>query len=96
MSMTTVLQTIAGYPWLRWPAYLLFAWVFYNAGETTTVWLAAPGEFSGGWAWLWVATFPLLLVAFFQVNRYLGCASGQCAAGARTKDRGDWSMPPGH
>lgn len=59
--------------------WVLFAVLFYNSGQSFTIWLMRPEEFSGGAEWFWLALFPLLLPAFFLINRHLGCASGQCS-----------------
>ena len=58
--------------------WVLFAFVFFYSGLFTTEWLLAPGEFEGGWRWVLVGLFPLLVPAFFVVNRRFGCASGRC------------------
>ncbi len=64
--------------------WVLFAILFYNSGQSFTIWLLQPEEFNGGAEWFWLAIFPLLLPAFFLINRHLGCASGQCSI--RTPD----------
>ena len=64
---------------MRWLIYLLFAAVFYHAGETFVVWILEPELFRGGSQWLWIVLFPLLVPAFFMVNRRFGCASGSCS-----------------
>ena len=61
--------------------WALFAILFYQSGNSFTVWLLEPETFQGGAAWLWVILFPVLLPAFFIVNRHLGCATGQCKSG---------------
>jgi hypothetical protein len=68
--------------------WLLFAVVFFYSGLYATEWLLAPDSFAGGWRWVLVAGFPLLLPMFFVVNRRFGCASGACRvppAGDRNK-----------
>ena len=59
--------------------WVLFAIVFYYAGLAFTTWLLEPDKFAGGASWILVGLFPILVPAFFIVNRRLGCASGQCA-----------------
>ncbi|MDH3638574.1 MAG: hypothetical protein OES09_08925 [Gammaproteobacteria bacterium] len=59
--------------------WLLFAVLFYKSGETFTVWLLEPEKIAGALQWVWVGLFPILVPAFFIVNRYLGCATGSCA-----------------
>lgn len=61
--------------------WVLFAILFYQSGLTFTVWLMQPEAFIGGMQWLWFILFPLLLPAFFIVNRHLGCATGACESG---------------
>jgi hypothetical protein len=61
--------------------WVLFAIAFYQSGLAFTTWVLRPETFAGGWDWLWLASFPALLPAFFLVNRHLGCASGRCASG---------------
>jgi len=73
---------------------VLYAVLFYNAGLASTTWLIEPDVFAGGWQWLWVAAFPVLLIGFFKFNRYLGCAGGSCAAW-RSRPTG-YKTPPGH
>jgi hypothetical protein len=58
--------------------WVAFAFVFFYAGLFTTEWLLEPDAFSGGWRWLLVGLFPVLVPAFFVVNRRFGCASGAC------------------
>ncbi len=61
--------------------WVIFAVLFYQSGLTFTIFVMTPEKFAGGWQWLWVGLFPILLPAFFIVNRYLGCATGQCHTG---------------
>jgi hypothetical protein len=61
--------------------WVLFAILFYQSGLAFTVWLLEPESFQGGIEWLWILLFPVLLPAFFIVNRHLGCATGQCHSG---------------
>ena len=92
--MNQILLLIAAKPWLRWPLWALYAFVFYNAGLAATTLLIEPDAFSGGWQWLWAASFPVLLIGFFLFNRYLGCGAGGCGV-ARNRSTG-CSTPPGH
>jgi hypothetical protein len=92
--MDQLLVQIAARPWLRWPLWVAYAVLFYNAGLETTTWLVEPAAFTGGWHWLWVAAFPLLLAGFFKFNRHLGCAGGRCATGRSPHT--DYKAPPGH
>jgi len=59
-----------------------FAVLFFYSGMYFTEFVMAPGSFAGGWLWLWVAAFPVLLPLFFVVNRRYGCATGACRRGA--------------
>lgn len=59
--------------------WLAFAFVFFYSGLFTTEWLLEPEQFEGGWRWILVALFPVLVPAFFVVNKRYGCASGACA-----------------
>ncbi len=67
--------------------WVLFAILFYNSGQSFTIWLLQPEEFNGGAEWFWLAIFPLLLPAFFLINRHLGCASGQCSSSCNPDDK---------
>ena len=58
--------------------WILFAFVFFYSGLFTTEWLLEPDTFAGGWRWILVGLFPVLVPAFFKVNRRFGCASGAC------------------
>ena len=75
------LALAASHPLTRRLYWVLYAILFYNSGLAFTIWLLQPEQFAGGWEWAWLALFPLLLPGFFIVNRYLGCASGQCSDG---------------
>ncbi|MFQ5994954.1 MAG: hypothetical protein ACE5K1_07645 [Acidiferrobacterales bacterium] len=81
--MNVDLSPITSKPVVRWLIYLLFAAVFYRAGETFVIWILEPELFRGGGQWLWILLFPLLVPAFFVVNRRFGCASGSCSGGGR-------------
>ncbi len=61
--------------------WTVFAILFYNSGLAFTIWMLQPESFKGGIDWLWLSLFPLMLPAFFVVNRYCGCASGSCSRG---------------
>lgn len=69
--------------------WVLFAVVFFRSGLAFTTWLLEPDVFAGGVEWLWAGAFPVLLPAFFVVNRHLGCASGACRQGRCEIPRGD-------
>ena len=69
------------HPVARRLLWVVFAIVFYYSGLGFTVWLMEPQNFAGGMDWVWVVLFPVLLPAFFLVNRRLGCSSGRCATG---------------
>lgn len=91
---TTLTAAIISNPLMRWPIWLGFAAVFFQSGTTFTAWALAPQSFAGGAAWIWVGAFPILLAAFFVVNRRFGCASGSCLPrGARSARL---RFPPGH
>ncbi|MCK5876508.1 MAG: hypothetical protein KAG43_02645 [Candidatus Marithrix sp.] len=62
--------------------WLVFAIIFYQSGLAFTILIMEPSEFTGGFQWVWVLLFPILLPAFFIINKHLGCAScedGQCS-----------------
>jgi hypothetical protein len=92
--MNQLLIQISARPWLRWSLWVLYAVLFYNAGLATTTWLLEPDAFAGGWQWLWVAAFPVLLSGFFKLNRHLGCAGDSCAP--RGSAPTGYKAPPGH
>jgi len=76
--------------------WLGFAIVFYQSGLAFTTWLLEPEHFAGSIDWFWVVLFPVLVPAFFVVNRRYGCASGACR-GARCQlpaARGSSAAPP--
>lgn len=92
-------QTALLSPLGRRVLWVLFAILFYLSGEATTLWLLEPTGFPGGWHWLGVALFPVLLPAFFVLQRFFGCSSGHCRSGAcavETKqDDIHYYRPPG-
>jgi hypothetical protein len=45
--------------------WVLFAFVFFYSGLFTTEWLLEPEHFAGGWRWVLVGLFPVLVPAFF-------------------------------
>jgi hypothetical protein len=92
-EMTSRLGAFAASAPFRWLVWLGFAIVFYKSGETFTVWLLQPGQIAGGFEWIWIALFPVLLPVFFIVNRRFGCASGACAA---RNGSGAGARFPGH
>lgn len=61
--------------------WVIFAILFYQSGLAFTIFVMTPEKFTGGGQWVWVVLFPVLLPAFFIVNKYLGCATGQCHTG---------------
>ncbi len=75
------MNNFAAHPVVRRMLWMVFAVLFYYSGLSFTGWLLEPESFMGGMDWVWVAMFPVLLLAFFPVNRHLGCASGRCATG---------------
>ncbi len=72
------LQRLVSTPLGRRLSWVMFAVLFYLSGEAVTVWLLEPQEFGGGWQWLWLGLFPVLLPAFFLLQRFFGCSGGQC------------------
>lgn len=62
--------------------WVFFAILFYQSGLTFTIWLIEPHNFHDSrMEWAQVLIFPLLVPAFFWVNKRLGCATGSCASG---------------
>ncbi len=57
---------------------MLFAIVFYLSGESAVIWLLEPEQINGPWRWLGVGLFPVLLPAFFMLQRFFGCSGGRC------------------
>ena len=82
----SIVQAIVGR--LIW---VMFAFVFFYSGLFTTEWLFEPEKFAGGWRWILVGLFPVLVPAFFVVNRRYGCASGSCRGRACSPDA---AVPP--
>ncbi len=76
------MRNFIAHPLAKRLLWVVFAIVFYYSGLNFTVWLLEPENFAGGMDWVWVALFPVLLPAFFLVNRRLGCTGGRCASGA--------------
>ena len=77
---------------IRFALWLGFAVLFYNSGLGLTTWILQP-ELASDIDRLFGVLFPPLLVAFFYVNRRLGCyGSGGCAV-PREASR---VVPPGH
>lgn len=91
--ITSTLKALRTRPLVARLAWLLFAVIFYKSGETFTVWLLAPEGIAGAMQWFWAGLFPVLLPAFFIINRHLGCATGACAPG---QCRIGTDRPPGH
>jgi uncharacterized membrane protein HdeD (DUF308 family) len=100
-SMTeSAIRTVLYSPLGRRLLWVLFAVLFYQSGEATLIWLLEPTNFEGGWNWIWVALFTILLPAFFALQPFFGCASGDCQTGAcksdkRANSRVSYSRPPG-
>lgn len=88
-------------PITRRVLWVAFGVLFYLSGLAFTTWLLTPDEFEGGMQWIWVGLFPILLPAFFFVNHYLGCASGDCRVsrrhriGGRVQSTVFHNRPPG-
>ncbi len=76
------MKKVFDHPLTKRLLWVVFAISFYYSGLNFTVWLLEPENFAGGMKWVWVGLFPALLIAFFPVNRRLGCANGRCASGA--------------
>jgi len=72
------ITAILSHPATKRIYWVLFAILFYNSGQSFTIWLLEPDSFKGGMDWIWMLLFPILLPAFFLINRYLGCSSGPC------------------
>jgi hypothetical protein len=99
MSLRPV-QTALLSPLGRRLLWVLFAILFYLSGEATMIWLLEPARFEGGWHWIRVALFPVLLPAFFVLQRFFGCASHTCQTrGCQTDnpsaDADYYTRPPG-
>ncbi len=75
-------ELIAGNPILRLTVYVGFAVIFFHSGLAATTWLMAPEMMRGGIDIVLALLFPVLLPAFFVVNRYFGCGAGGCGGGA--------------
>ncbi len=81
--------TLLAHPLIRRLGWVGFGILFYLSGEAATVWWLEPERFTGGWQWFWLALFPVLLPAFFILQRWFGCAGGACRSG-----RCDTTGPP--
>ncbi|GEM_PF-2497574 len=79
-------------PLLRLTVYCGFMAVFFHAGLAATTWLVAPERLGGDLQRYSALLFPILLPAFFAVNRYLGC--GRCCAGPACPPGGGEDHPP--
>jgi hypothetical protein len=88
MNIQTIFAIFA-HPASRRIYWFLFAILFYISGQGFTVWLLEPETFGGGWGWIWMAAFPVLLPAFFLINHRLGCGSDQCG----NRQQGQNTMP---
>jgi len=97
--MTTPLaETLLHHPLSRRIGWVLYAIVFYMAGENFVIWLLEPHNFSGGINWLGVIAFPVLFVGFFFIQPHLGCAAGRCPVNGPDTDHakyGRYQPPPG-
>ncbi|MFP3874071.1 MAG: hypothetical protein ACLFV1_06415 [Thiohalophilus sp.] len=95
---TPLAEILLHHPVSRRIGWVLFAIVFYMSGESFVIWLLEPHKFSGGIRWLGVAAFPALFIAFFFIQRHLGCASGRCPVDGTGTERTKYSRyqpPPG-
>ncbi|GMT48840.1 MAG: hypothetical protein IEMM0008_0379 [bacterium] len=77
--------------WLQMPlirpmVWILFAVLFYYSGLSFTTLLLEPEQFVGGFHWLLIVLFPILVPLFFVVGRYAGCASGACDTQTQAKN----------
>lgn len=87
----------------RRTAWVLFAIVFYLSGESAVIWLFDARQIDSPWRWAGVLAFPLLLLAFFRLQRFFGCARGACANPESAQDTDapaagedhPYSPPPG-
>lgn len=79
-------------PVLRLTVYCGFMAVFFHSGLAATTWLVAPERLSGDLQRCSALLFPILLPAFFAVNRYLGC--GRCCTGPACSPRDGGDHPP--
>lgn len=75
-------QALIRRPLINRCLWILFAIAFFQSGMAFTTWALQPESFRGGSDWLWAILFPILLPAFFIVNRRLGCGTGHCTAKA--------------
>ena len=92
-KMISTLGALAASAPFRWLVWFGFAIVFYNCGETFTVWLLEPGRIGGEGQWARIVVFPTLLPAFFVINRWCGCGGRACTG--MSAGRG-MSRFPGH
>ncbi len=79
-----MLDLFTNNPFLRLAVYVGFAAVFFHSGLALTTWLVSPEQMGGAIDVVLALLFPVLLPAFFVVNRHFGCGSGGCAGGACT------------
>jgi hypothetical protein len=75
---------------LVWFAFLI---AFYQSGLGFTTLVFEPDAFEGGAQWLWASSFPLMLPAYFRVNRWIGCGSGACSTGTLNDARPERRRP---
>jgi hypothetical protein len=81
MSELAFRKRLMASPLFKRVLWVIFAILFYQSGQAFTIWLLEPENFAGGLDWFWMLLFPVLLPAFFVVNRHLGCATGACSDG---------------
>ncbi len=93
--MMRILDRLQTHPVLRFAVYVGFAVIFFHSGLSATTWLMTPEQFQGGIATVSALLFPVLLPAFFFVNRRFGCGAGGCGGGACRIDTRD-DAPPKH
>lgn len=86
-------QALVRRPLINRSLWLLFAIAFFQSGMAFTTLLLEPESFRGGLDWLWVILFPILLPAFFIVNRRLGCGAGRCTTRACIQTPSTPEMP---
>ena len=86
-------QALVRRPMLNRVLWVLFAIAFFQSGMAFTTLLLETERFAGGMDWLWVSLFPILLPAFFVVNRRLGCGAGRCHARACAQNTATPSVP---
>lgn len=71
-------QALTHRPVINRCMWILFAIAFFQSGMAFTTLALEPESFRGGSDWLWAILFPMLIPAFFIVNRRLGCGTAPC------------------